>query len=85
MGYFFIKTVTYVTACCQDDTFFMVRIDSVLIVCESEKTEVNCFKNLIVVHRLNTANIEIIQCQKGTAPITIVDCAIEQVKKTSLS
>lgn len=55
--------------------------DSVLIVCEGEKTEVNYFKNLIEVQRLNTANIEVTSCAKGTAPITIVNYAIAQAKK----
>lgn len=49
--------------------------------CEGEKTEVNYFKNLIHIHRLNTANIEVIHSEKGTAPISIVNHAIKLARK----
>lgn len=55
--------------------------ESVLIICEGEKTEVNYFKNLIYAHRLNTANIEVKHCKKSTAPISIVNHAIEQARE----
>lgn len=54
--------------------------ETVLIVCEGEKTEVNYFKGLIQNERLNTANIEVIYSEKGSAPIRIVECAIEKAE-----
>lgn len=53
--------------------------ERVLIVCEGEKTEFNYFKNLIRYARLNSANIEVI-FGKGSAPISIVDHAIERLE-----
>lgn len=54
--------------------------ETVLIVCEGEKTEVNYFKGLIQNERLNTANIEITHSEKGSAPISIVECAIKNAE-----
>lgn len=54
--------------------------DSVLIICEGEKTEVNYFRNLISIYRLNSANVEVLPCKKGSAPISIVDYAVERSK-----
>lgn len=51
--------------------------ESALIVCEGEKTEVNYLKELIRHHRLNTANIEVLPSAKGSAPISIIEFAIE--------
>jgi hypothetical protein len=49
---------------------------SVLLVCEGEKTEVNYFNELIKYYKLSSANI-IVDKGKGSAPISIVDTAIE--------
>jgi hypothetical protein len=54
--------------------------DSVLIICEGEKTEINYFKDLIKYYRLNTANIEVLSSGKGSAPISIVNHAIKLAK-----
>lgn len=51
--------------------------ESVLIICEGEKTEVNYLKELIRHQRLNTANVEVLPSAKGSAPISIVEFAIE--------
>src|ERR1700687_4441739 len=54
--------------------------ETILIICEGEKTEVNYFKGLIKAHRLNTANIEVIPSAKGSAPISIAEFAIQTSK-----
>lgn len=51
--------------------------ETVLIVCEGEKTEVNYFDSLRKAYRLNTANVVIMPSEKGSAPISVVDYAIE--------
>lgn len=51
--------------------------ETVLIVCEGEKTEVGYFKGLIKDKRLNTANVEVMPSAKGSAPISIVEFAIQ--------
>lgn len=56
--------------------------ETILIVCEGEKTECNYFLDLCRFHRLNTANIIIVN-GKGSAPINVVDYAIEYAEKTA--
>ncbi len=51
--------------------------ETVLIVCEGEKTEVGYFKGFIKDKRLNTANVEVMPSAKGSAPINIVEFAIQ--------
>ncbi len=51
--------------------------DTVLIVCEGEKTEPNYFKELRTDLQLNIANIEITGDTGGSAPISIVSYGIK--------
>src|SRR3990167_1143117 len=55
---------------------------TILIVCEGEKTECNYFRDLCKFHRLNTANVIVVN-GKGSAPISVVDHAIEIAQKTA--
>ena len=50
---------------------------TILIVCEGEKTEVKYFKEFIKFHRLNTANVKVLSSKKGSAPINVIEFAIE--------
>lgn len=50
--------------------------ETVLIICEGE-TEVGYFKGLIQAQRLNTANVAVMPSVAGSAPISIVQYAIE--------
>ena len=52
--------------------------DTVLIICEGEKTEPNYFEDLRDELKLNSANVEITGDTKGSSPITIVDYGLEQ-------
>lgn len=52
--------------------------DTVLIVCEGEKTEPNYFKELRADLQLNVANIEITGDTGGSAPISIVSHGIKR-------
>ena len=55
--------------------------DTVLIVCEGQKTEVSYFTSLVKVYRLNTANVKILSCKKNhSAPINVVEYAIKLAK-----
>ncbi|OGT38393.1 MAG: hypothetical protein A3F12_07765 [Gammaproteobacteria bacterium RIFCSPHIGHO2_12_FULL_38_14] len=56
--------------------------ETILIVCEGEKTECNYFRDLCKFHILNTANI-IVMNGEGSAPISVVDHAIEMTEKTA--
>lgn len=51
--------------------------DRMLIVCEGEKTEVNYFTTIRREKRLPTADIEIVPAEYGTAPLQIVQYAID--------
>lgn len=51
--------------------------ETVLIVCEGERTEVGYFKGLIKDKRLNTANVAVMPSAKGSAPISIVEFSIQ--------
>ncbi len=55
--------------------------ETILIVCEGEKTECNYFRDLCDFYRLNTLNV-IVTKGSGSAPISVVDFAIEQAEKT---
>ncbi len=50
------------------------------IICEDSKSSPGYFKEIIKYFRLNTANVDIVP-SKGSAPITVVDHAIEIAKK----
>jgi len=52
--------------------------DTVLIVCEGEKTEPYYFEDLRDELKLNSANVEITGDTKGSSPITIVDYGLKQ-------
>jgi hypothetical protein len=56
--------------------------DAVLIVCEGAKTEPHYFEAMRKELRLSSANIVICREQCGSAPITVVDFAIKEAKKT---
>jgi hypothetical protein len=47
--------------------------DRVLIVCEGEKTEPNYLRDLMVVHRLSSANVSVVS--PGSDPVTLVEHA----------
>jgi len=51
------------------------QYDTVLIVCEGEKTEPNYFKDLRKTLKLNTANIKIADDTDGSSPINVVKYA----------
>jgi hypothetical protein len=53
--------------------------DTVLIVCEGEKTEPNYFNGLITTYRLSSANVRI--ASPGAAPRTVVEHAKERLKE----
>jgi hypothetical protein len=53
-----------------------------LIVCEGEKTEVNYFKAIRREKRVPSADIEIVPSDYGTAPLRIVEYAIDRFKET---
>jgi hypothetical protein len=55
--------------------------DLVLIVCEGGNTEPNYFRELRDAFRLNTANIEIVGEECGSAPRNVVSFAIEKYKQ----
>lgn len=55
--------------------------DVVLIVCEGGKTEPNYFRELRDAFRLNTANIQIVGKECGSAPRNVVSFAIEKYKQ----
>jgi len=50
--------------------------EKVLIVCEGEKTEPNYFEDLILFHKLNTANVEV-DGSCGSSPRSVFERAIE--------
>ena len=50
--------------------------DRVLIVTEGTKTEPSYFRELVVYHRLNTANVEVAPSSQGSDPGTVVETAI---------
>lgn len=52
--------------------------DRMLIVCEGEKTEVNYFEAIRREKRLPNADIEIVPADYGTAPLQIVQYAIDR-------
>lgn len=54
--------------------------DTVLIVCEGEKTEKNYFDSLVKDLKLNTANVLVANNSLGSAPKTVVDFAIKTYK-----
>lgn len=56
--------------------------DVVLIVCEGTKTEPNYFRGIRNELRLSTANIKIVENKSGSAPLSVVDCAIEEFEKS---
>ncbi|MCF6187027.1 MAG: RloB family protein [Desulfobulbaceae bacterium] len=55
--------------------------DTVLIVCEGEKTEPNYFRELRNDLKLNSANIEITGDAGGSSPMNIVNYAFEHYKE----
>lgn len=55
------------------------RKERILIVCEGEKTEVVYFKRMIKKQSLKTAKVKVTG-ESGSAPISVVDYAIEQYK-----
>ena len=56
--------------------------DIILIVCEGSKTEPNYFKDLKRRMRIPAAQIKVIGKECGSAPISVVDFAIEEKKNT---
>ena len=56
--------------------------DVVLIVCEGKKTEPYYFKGLWVHLRLNNANIVIAHNTMGSDPLSVVNCALNEFKKS---
>ncbi|WP_245472412.1 RloB family protein [Rhizobium jaguaris] len=56
--------------------------DRMLIVCEGEKTEVNYFEAIRREKRLPNADIKIVPSDYGTAPLRIVEYAIDQFKES---
>lgn len=57
--------------------------DTVLIVCEGEKTEKNYFDALIGDLKLNTANVKVAKNSSGSAPKTVVEFAIKTYEESS--
>ncbi len=55
--------------------------DTVLIVCEGEKTEPNYFKELRNDLQLSTANIEITGDTSGSSPLNVVDFGLKNLKE----
>ena len=51
--------------------------DTVLIVCEGEKTEPNYFRDLMLTHRLSSANIVVVS--PGADPVTLVEHARQRL------
>jgi len=58
--------------------------DTVLIVCEGNKTEPNYFRSLCRELKLNTANIKVVDSEYGTDPLSVVNYAIDEYKKDPL-
>lgn len=52
--------------------------DTVLLVCEGEKTEPNYFKDMRAFHRLSTANVAVVS--PGADPVTLVEHAMGRTK-----
>lgn len=55
--------------------------ETLLIVCEDSKSSPNYFKEIIRHYKLNTANVNI-QPSKGSAPISVVEHALEFSRTT---
>lgn len=52
--------------------------DTVLLVCEGEKTEPNYFNDMRAFHRLSTANVAVVS--PGADPVTLVEYAMGRLK-----
>jgi hypothetical protein len=55
--------------------------DRILIVCEGSKTEPNYFEEIRQEARIPSADIKVLHSAAGTAPIRIIDFAIEEFGK----
>jgi hypothetical protein len=49
--------------------------DRILIVSEGTKTEPHYFREIRSTYRLHTANVQVMPCETGTAPIQVVTYA----------
>ena len=56
--------------------------ETILIVCEGTKTECNYLRDFCRIYKLNTANIIVISATRGSAPISIINYAIEYAENT---
>jgi hypothetical protein len=55
--------------------------DIILIVCEGSKTEPQYFREVIKEFKLNTANVMVCDKKHGSEPLSVVNCAAEELKK----